>query len=372
MRQILPAIAHAILLFVILMMTGYAQAGPLISFQGELRTSDGRPFVNGQYAVDFGLATDSIGGSVVWQESAQVTVLNGIFNHVVGSVTDIGPTLFQSHPRLYLRIAYNGEALMPRTRLLDVPYAVTARSLQVHDAQDQPIIETSVPGRSLEIKSLYDDGGIVLKDTLGDAAAQLPAGAVSRVEILDEPGIATGLNVNPVMLPTGEFIDLVTTQITLPNSGYIVLTGKCYVLLSGTVGPNSAIVQIDTDFGGSTEFPYYQIVGLSGYANSGINYFPVFVQRAYFASAGTYRFRLEGRANNATPARAESWDHVLFATYYPTSYSSVKALTSDPGGFAELTPVPVDSNVTFRTPGQYYEVDLREFETVAPAQPSPR
>ncbi|MCK4827552.1 hypothetical protein KA005_68115, partial [bacterium] len=142
---------------------------------------------------------------------------------------------------------------------------------------------------------------------------------------------------------------------------YIMLYGKCYLLLSGTTDANSARIQIDHDEGGPTLFPYYTQAGLSGYVNTGINYFPIFVTRIYYKNtAGTYTFRLVGKAENSLPALAQTWDHILTAAYFPSSYGYVSTITNNPLGCTN--PFLLQSDTSAERTGNFYDVDLRELE----------
>ena len=172
---------------------------------------------------------------------------------------------------------------------------------------------------------------------------RLPESAIDYHEILDEPGLTAAINTDQVALFTDAMTDLVTVDITTPADGYILLHGKCYLLLSGTTGPNIALIQIDEDEAGPSEFPYYTIAGLSGYANTATSYFPVYVTRIFFKPAGSYTFRLEGRASFSPPAEVKSWDHILTAVYYPTAYSGVKSLISTLPIALEGLPVRVNN-----------------------------
>jgi len=182
---------------------------------------------------------------------------------------------------------------------------------------------------------------------------------VNSSEILDEPGIAGYTNADQVELSTGEMADLVGIEITTPTDGYIILYGKCYLMLSGTTGANSARIQIDEIEGGVSQYPFYSQAGLSGYVNTGTNYFPINVTRTYYRQAGTYEFRLEGRVMISPPAIAQSWDHQLTAIFYPSSYGWVGGFTADPAGFPSAIPVRSDSA---ERPDKGYEVDLRDLE----------
>ncbi len=287
---------------------GIAAASSLVSYQGRLTDSLGYPVPDSAYAVVFAVYADSVGGTPLWQESDTVETHSGLFEHLLGSGTAFQQALFRDNDHLFLQVTVDGGMVAPRTQLAEVPYALVAR------------------------------------------------------EARNEPGIAVSINTSVVPLSTGSMTDLVTVDITIPTDGYIVLHGKCYLLLSGTTGPNTAVVQIDENEGGGTSFPYYTIAGLGGYVNTQTSYFPVYVTRVYYKAAGTYTFRMEGNASHALPAEARSWDHVLTAIFYPTSYEGVKALTTHPVDFPGTVPLRFDDSAVSGRTGTYYEIDLRYYE----------
>jgi hypothetical protein len=352
----------------------------IVNYQGRLTTATGTPVADSARGITFTVYSDSVLGSSLWSETATVATINGQFTHLLGSVTTIPQTLFSNNQPRWLGLSVGGEELSPRTRLAAVPYALSSSQLSARDSRDSLVIVTSADSQSLEIRNdqgklslhlkgalfgaitLFDKtskAAIVLRaDTTGDKAAVLPDSSISSKELLDEPAITVDFGVDLVSLPTSTMTDLVTIEITTPADGFIILHGKCYVLLSGTTGANSAIIQIDTDSGGSSQFPWYSQVGLSGYVNTGTNYFPVYTTRAYYADKGTYEFRMEGRANNFSPAVAASWDHVLTAIYYPSSMDAVAATVSNPTGFMSAVPLRVDTLRPNAAP--QYKVDLRE------------
>ncbi len=207
--------------------------------------------------------------------------------------------------------------------------------------------------------------------TTGDASVSLPADGISAPEILDEPGIAANNN-GSVFVLGGTMTDLLTVSIPIPAPGYVVVEGKCYVQLGGAATFNYAFVQIDQTAGGGAVFPYYARAGSSGLPNASSYFWPVYVTRIYyFAVAGTYTFRMEGETSNGGGgAFAQSWDHIMTATYYPTAYGGVvTAVAADQAGqFEQATAIP-----SRETPGitkvasteQMYQVDLRELELKA-------
>ncbi len=349
------------LLFPLILSTSLFAVPNQISYQGILTDALGQPVADSTYAVTFGLYRVLAGGTSVWNESAAITTDAGSFSHTLGSITPFPAGLFESRDTLFLEILISSIPLTPRTRLFSSPYALQSGGLLVRASTQKIVMRTIADSATFVINTPAGDTAIILRGGIvGDSAVILPSDAVSSDEIKDEPGITVYINTEPVTLLTGMMTDIVTLEITVPDDGYLILEGKCYVELRGTTGVNRAVVQLDTDEGGSAQFPYYVLAGLSGYVNTGSNYFPLYVTRPYFVEKGTYTFRMEGRAQNALPAEAVAWDPVLNATYYRTAYEAVKSISTEayPGGVS----IQVDS----LHPGnperssRYYLHDLRK------------
>jgi len=335
----------------------------LISYQGTLTNAADNAVKDSTYIVTFSLLTDSTAGSSLWTESAPITTKDGLFVHLLGSVIPLKDSLFQNFPIIFLELSINSQSSMPRHRLTATPFAITASNLTMSDKNNKLAAITDANKHSLSIFDTSQTEVIMLSGT--DSSNQsviFPDSAIDNFEILDEPGLTAAININQVALFTGEMTDLVTLEITTPADGYILLHGKCYLLLSGTTGPNNAFVQIDDDEGGPSEFPYYTVAGLGGYVNTGTSYFPIYVTRIFFASAGTYTFRMEGRASFPPPAEAKSWDHFFTAVYYPTAYDAVKSLVTSAPGAANSSRVTVLNRNDSTENGTYYEIDLRNLE----------
>ncbi len=344
-----------------------ALAAPdLISYQGRLTDTADVSVTDSTYAVIFAVYADSVGGTPLWAENDSVSTHDGFFTHMLGSVTSLPQSIFQDNDRLYLEVDVEGETVLPRTRLASVPYAQRAGNLNVRDTNDSVVIKTFPDSHQLSIFGYGGEAAFILRGgVIGDEAAVLPDSSVNSIEMLDEPGIAVNTSASLISLATGVMTDLVTVDITTPSDGYIVLHGKCYILLSGTTGPNTALVQVDENEGGSPRFPYYTEAGLGGYVNTSDNYFPVYVTRTYYKPAGTYMFRMEGQASYPLPAEAKTWDHILTAVYYPTSYEAVKQISSEPGDYPQAVPITFNKSHDTSHTGTYYEVDLRYYEQKA-------
>ncbi|MFA6434209.1 MAG: hypothetical protein WCW52_05890, partial [Elusimicrobiales bacterium] len=110
-----------------------AQSTPsLISFQGRLTDALNNPLA-GSYNFDFAVYAAQTGGVPLWSETQNgVTVANGVLAAELGSNTPIPYSVFSSAQR-YLEITVNGTTLSPRQRLLSVPYAANAQTINGRD-----------------------------------------------------------------------------------------------------------------------------------------------------------------------------------------------------------------------------------------------
>lgn len=106
-----------------------------INFQGLLLDSGGQ-VVNGSVDLDFELFDAATDGTSLWSESQSgVSVLDGVYDVALGSVTPIGASVLASG-NVWLEITVEGETLAPRQRLLAVPYAL--RSAEADTAGNLP------------------------------------------------------------------------------------------------------------------------------------------------------------------------------------------------------------------------------------------
>jgi hypothetical protein len=96
------------------------QAAPRISVPGSLKSAEGDLVSDGRYTIIFRLYESRIGGSAIWEETAEVTVSGGLYNHLLGSVNALTPALFDQ--TLYLGIQLGQFEQSPRTELTYAPY----------------------------------------------------------------------------------------------------------------------------------------------------------------------------------------------------------------------------------------------------------
>ena len=102
-----------------------AQPPQLLNYQGKL-VMDGTP-ANGDFNITFAMYSSATGGTALWNETQNVTVTNGVFNVLLGSVTPFPSTLFTGSGDRYLGITVGSDQEMEdRFRLTSVAYALRA------------------------------------------------------------------------------------------------------------------------------------------------------------------------------------------------------------------------------------------------------
>lgn len=95
-----------------------------IAYQGFLASSGGAP-VNGPIVMTFRLYTAVSGGSPIWSETQNVTVSQGTYTVLLGSVTSLNSVPFSTPYHLGVSVGTDAE-MTPRQPLSSAPYALRA------------------------------------------------------------------------------------------------------------------------------------------------------------------------------------------------------------------------------------------------------
>jgi len=118
---------------------------PLFNYQGELRDAQGSPLPDGIYDFRFRVYDDAVGSDALpcgevgatclWEEIRSVSLQDGVYSVLLGSVTPIGPQVFDGAERfLGMRVGQDSE-MTPRQRIASVPYALVSGSSQAFPEQ---------------------------------------------------------------------------------------------------------------------------------------------------------------------------------------------------------------------------------------------
>ena len=96
-----------------------------VAYQGYLTDAGGTP-IDGTVSIVATLYNAPVGGSSLWTEThGSVAVSDGVFQITLGSITPLEVPDFTGSP-VYLGVAVNGEAELPRTQLVASPFAIRA------------------------------------------------------------------------------------------------------------------------------------------------------------------------------------------------------------------------------------------------------
>lgn len=229
----------------------------------------------------------------------------------------------------------------------------------------------SAAGGTTNLAAYFDGNVQVTGSGIGDSTVKLPANAISSTEILNEPGLASQNNVIGVTPSSGTMEDVETVTLTTSTAGWIDVRGSAYGWVEGLVGNAAAgYIQIDETAGGSYTLPYVRAFGPDTKPSAGHEFYPLYCERIYFKSPGTYTFRMETARAAVTGSGGV---HVVYAmvtaTFYATSYGAVSTVMAadDAGEFENLTavaqnPAGADGLPAAQPQGPFYRVDLRELE----------
>ncbi|MEA2097256.1 MAG: hypothetical protein U9P73_11285 [Candidatus Cloacimonadota bacterium] len=114
-----------------------------IDYQGRLADNNGN-YLNEIVTVDFLIYDAEVDGTLLWNESQDVSTANGIFHVLLGSSVTFPTSLFDGADR-WLELIVGNEILSPRTAIASVPYAIKAETAE------------SIVGGITEIDPVYSD-----------------------------------------------------------------------------------------------------------------------------------------------------------------------------------------------------------------------
>ena len=127
-RNILATRIFAVLILACVCALPLMAQPPRISVQGTLKSANGTPATDGQQEITFRLYNVPSGGIPLWEETATVDIVGGIYSHYLGSVTPLDPQDFDS--TLYLGVKVGTYELVPRNQLAYAPYAFSVNVAQ--------------------------------------------------------------------------------------------------------------------------------------------------------------------------------------------------------------------------------------------------
>jgi len=114
----------------------------ILNYQGHLTDSLGEPVPDDQYALTFTIYDLPAGGNIVCgpELHLDVWVFDGRFSVLLGSIESLPFEVFESSER-FIETAVQGETMIPRQRVVSVPYAYYSNFAKTIDADGVVIVD---------------------------------------------------------------------------------------------------------------------------------------------------------------------------------------------------------------------------------------
>ncbi len=107
----------------------FGQVPPIINYQGRLL--NGTNLVNGSVGLSLRLYDSSSGGTLLYEDSNSVSVVDGLYSTFIGDNTSFGSIADAlTNAMVYIETIVNGTVLSPRERVVAVPYATAAQTVR--------------------------------------------------------------------------------------------------------------------------------------------------------------------------------------------------------------------------------------------------
>ncbi|MCC6676665.1 MAG: hypothetical protein IT436_05930 [Phycisphaerales bacterium] len=170
-------------------------------------------------------------------------------------------------------------------------------------------------------------------NTTGNGSAVLPAGAVSALEMFDEPGVANAADnsVGTTLSTTATFTNVISRTITVPAAGYVIAYATLETLHTHASGTETNLLFGISDT--TTSLPSTQDLGCrlpSSWA-SGTVLLTNNAHTVFSVAAGAHTYNVLARMNSGS---GQTFDTELTLIYVPTAYGTVEFGGGRSGGGA--------------------------------------
>lgn len=177
-------VALALLLFhsaIGIRQSAFSDVPQLINYQGRLL--NGTNLVNGTVGLSLRLFNGPSGGSSIYEDSNNVTVVDGLYSTFIGDHPTNGAFLSAlTNPAVWVEVAVNGVALSPRERLASVGYSLATRGIAVNPGNNGFVLNPAV--NALDPTTLYATlgGGLSNRIEANAAGSFLGGGSGNSIQ----------------------------------------------------------------------------------------------------------------------------------------------------------------------------------------------
>ncbi len=146
-----------------LIMTAGAQTPRMFRYQGRL--VDGTNLVNATLPMSFKLYNALSEGTLLYEDSNSVLVVDGLYSTMIGDDTAFGSlTNALTNATVYLELTVDGETLSPREQLVSVPYALNVPASIPAPVVGDPSAVSNEVINSRWMKNTYANDDITMSD----------------------------------------------------------------------------------------------------------------------------------------------------------------------------------------------------------------
>jgi hypothetical protein len=173
-----------------------AQPERLINYQGRLADNAGVA-MGGTVTMRFQIFTSLSGSTVVWGETQDVHVVQGIYNVLLGNVNPLDPDAFAAAGKnvFFLQVSVNGEPMSLRQRIASVPQAIFAdRLMNGRIETDGRTLMVSAPAASVTMRVSFNQA-FAAPPRVWVSALNAPIGGRKFIDTIITNISATGFDV---------------------------------------------------------------------------------------------------------------------------------------------------------------------------------
>ncbi len=190
-----------IMILAVLAMPLFANQPHKLNFQGILTDNLGAPVVDSNYTFGFSIYDAEVAGNKLWEETKALSTSNGIYQTTLGNESTLATLPFDK--AYYVQITVNNTVLPLRTKLITVPYAISANTVTGNIAATTQIADSLVVkglngltdhvnfqvAGQLTITTDPASNAIIVTDTGSVIGPQGPAGPQGSVGVDGAPGV---------------------------------------------------------------------------------------------------------------------------------------------------------------------------------------
>lgn len=311
------------LLIVVLFILSTAPAAAMtttLGYQGVLTDGAGSTVPDGDYTMHFGLYVAPTGGAALWLESQVVTVADGNFDVVLGSVVPITGLSFEETYWLGLRVDSDPE-MTPRTELVGSAYAHFANNVA-----DESITEAKLGTASVTVSKIAVNTLVRSINSRRDHVNLIGGDNVTvtttgqDIEVSTNAGVASAKGITSNTVGTS-YTSFTSRSINCPTDGYVLVIGSGDAFLNHVAG-NPTYVQMGVSTSAtSVSFNQDLTAQIPFSAASGSYTIPFTSQAIFPVTAGNHTFhQVARRSSNGT---ASLTNRQLSLVFLESSYGSV-------------------------------------------------